>query len=207
VIEAEQPHPHLERPLWQYWLGRGTARLLGFDFEGPLPVEPKMVILSGPHTSNWDFVHMVCAAFIYRAPMRVMVKDSLFRPPLGALVRAIGAFPIDRSSAHGVVDQMVRLFEEHERLLLVVPASGTRSRRDHWKSGFYWVAHRAKVPIALSYIDYDNKKAGFRGLMWTTGDVKADMDRIRAAYADIRGKHPQNRSEIRLRDEDRSERP
>ena len=202
MIGADQAHPHVRRPRWQHWLGRGSARLLGFEIVGPMPDEPKMVVLSGPHTSNWDFVHMVNASLVYRADIRVMAKESLFRFPLGPLVRAAGAMPIDRSSSHGVVDQMVALFERSERLLLVVPAAGTRRRRDHWKSGFYWVAHRAQVPIALSYIDYDNKRAGFRGVVRTTGDVSADMDRVRAMYADIRGKHPQNRSEIRLRDED-----
>ena len=109
--------------------------------------------------------------------------------------------PIDRSSRHGVVDQMVQQFAEHDRLLLVIPASGTRKRLDHWKSGFYWVAHKAKVPMALCYMDYAKKEAGFKDLIHTTGDVSADMDKVRAAYADVQPKYIANRSDIRLRDE------
>ncbi|MFT4623659.1 MAG: 1-acyl-sn-glycerol-3-phosphate acyltransferase [Myxococcota bacterium] len=202
MIVPADDHPHATRPRWHAWIGRFIARLLGWDFVEPFPTDKKMVVLSGPHTSNWDFLFMSCAALIYRAEIRAMAKASAFRFPMGPLVRSIGALPIDRSGAHGVVDQMVQLFNSSERLLLVIPASGTRSKRPYWRSGFYWVAHQAQVPLALSYLDYENKRAGILCTLRTTGDIHADMERIRQAYAHIRGKYPENRSEIRLKEED-----
>lgn len=196
---------HATRPLWQYRLGRFIAWLLGWTVTDTMPDEPQMVVISGPHTSNWDGIILLMAVLVYRCRVMAMGKDSLFELPLlGRFFRFMGGIPIDRHAPNGVVGQMVELFDTHERLILVVPASGTRSRRDHWKSGFYWVAHQAGVPIGLSYMDYENRIAGFRGVLHTTGDVKADMDRIRETYADIAGKHPANRSDIRLREEPRS---
>lgn len=202
MIEPPEEHPLVTRPRWQYRFGVWMARLLGWTFTDPLPDEPKMVVISGPHTSNWDGIVLWMAVLIYRVEVTAMAKDTLFKIPLaGWFFRRMGGLPIDRSKAMGVVDQMVALFSERDHLLLVVPAAGTRKKQDHWKSGFYWVAHKAQVPIGLSYMDYDNKRAGFFGTLRTTGDVTADMDRIREAYRDIRGKNPQDRSTIRLRDE------
>ncbi len=201
MIGPEQDHPNVSRPLWQYWFGRAIAGLLGWDFVGPMPPHRKMVVLSGPHTSNWDFVLMVCASFIYRVRILAMAKDSLFRFPMGPLMRALGCVPIDRTSPHGVVDQMVKLVNRSESILVIIPASGTRKRKDHWRSGFYWLARKANIPIAMSYTDYRTKTAGFKGALHTTDDIAADMDRIREVYSEVMPKFIENRSDIRLRDE------
>lgn len=205
MIDPSDSHPLVTRPRWQYRLGLGLAWLLGWTIDDPLPDESKMVVISGPHTSTWDGLILLMAVLVYRVHVTAMAKAEAFEWPLfGRFLRAMGGIPIDRSAPNGVVGQMVDLFAARESLFLVVPAAGTRSKRDHWKSGFYWVAHTAGVPIGLSYMDFDNKRAGFFGTLRTTGDVKADMDKIREGYKDIRGGVPANRSAIRLRDEDRA---
>jgi len=86
-----------------------------------------------------------------------------------------------------------------------VPPSGTRKKRDHWKSGFYWIAKSARVPIACAYLDFARKEGGVGLSFVPTGDVKADMDRIRKFYAGVQGKHPKLTTTIRLVEEDKEQ--
>ena len=164
--------------------------LLGWRFEGHVPDVPKMVLIVAPHTSNWDFIYTLCLAFIYRLDPVIMMKDAWFRWPLGPVFRWLGALPIDRSRANNVVAQSIDQFKRQDRLVLVVPPSGTRKRVLYWKTGFYRIAHGAGVPIALGFLDYRRRVGGFGPTVQTTGDIDADMTAIRAFYRDIAGKYP-----------------
>jgi 1-acyl-sn-glycerol-3-phosphate acyltransferase len=121
-------------------------------------------------------------------------------------MRRMGGVPVDRSKNNSLVDQIVTLFKTTERdILLVVPPSGTRSRREYWKSGFYHMALGANVPVVPGVLDYEGKRAGFGKGIHLTGDIVADMDVLRAFYADKRGRYPANETRIRLRGEDEAE--
>ncbi len=184
-------------------LGRAYLRLAGWELQGGPPAGlRKYVIIAAPHTSNWDGPAMLAMAAVLGIDVQWMGKDDLFKPPMGRVLKELGGIPIDRRKGAGVVEQMVRRFEEADELALLVPVSGTRSYADHWKSGFYHIAKEAKVPVCLSYLDFDHKKGGIGPCIELSGDMRADMDRIRAFYRDKRGLYPQNQSEIRLREED-----
>ena len=129
-------------------------------------------------------------------------KNTLFRPPFGWLMRLLGGIPIDRSSSHNMVEQLADVFAARERLALAMPPEGTRSRAPHWKSGFYYVATLARVPIALGYLDYARKEGGIGTPILPSGDLPADMERIRAFYAGRQGRHPQLQGPMRLPAED-----
>lgn len=130
-----------------------------------------------------------------------MGKDTLFKKPFGKIMRWLGGIPIDRSSEHGVVGQIVKQFNESRKLVVTIAPSGTRKKRDYWKSGFYWIAYTAKVPILCGYLDYSRKKACLGLSFLPTGDIKKDMDRIREFFVGIRGKNPELTTRIRLLDE------
>lgn len=186
------------------WLSTAALDLAGWRFEGELPREKKFVCIAYPHTSNWDGLLMVAFATRLGLKARWMIKDAWTRPPLGAALRELGAVGIDRSRANSVVAQMVAEFERHEEFVLGIPPEGTRSRAECWKSGFYHIALGAKVPVVPAYIDFGGKRAGMGPPLWMTGDVRADMDRIRAFYegVDVRAYAPENVGPIRLREED-----
>jgi 1-acyl-sn-glycerol-3-phosphate acyltransferase len=130
-----------------------------------------------------------------------MGKETVFKKPFGGIMRWLGGIAINRDSRHGVVDQVAKQLKESCKLVIVIAPSGTRKRGEYWKSGFYWIAHKAQVPILCGYLDYGHRKA-FLGLCFVpTGNVKEDMDRIRNFYKDIQGKNPAVASRIRLRDE------
>jgi 1-acyl-sn-glycerol-3-phosphate acyltransferase len=177
--------------------------LTGWEFEGPLPEEKKYVLLAAPHTSNWDGLLLLSLARSVHLDMRWMIKREWLRGPMGIVLRRMGAIGIDRSGAHHVVDNMVEDFQRYERLVVVIPPEGTRKRADHWKSGFYHIAMKADVPVVCGYMDYARKRAGLSEPIRLTGNVKADMDVIRAFYEKVRpqGHSPEDFGPIRLRDE------
>lgn len=160
-----------------------ALRLAGWKFETPLPVERKYVVLAVPHTSNWDGLLLLSLAQAIRLPMAWMIKAEWVRGPMGVLLRRLGAVAIDRDRAGDVVGQMIDELKRRDEMVLVIPPEGTRGRADHWKSGFYRIALGAGVPVVPGYLDFARKRAGFGAPIHLTGDVTADMDRIRAFYA------------------------
>lgn len=184
-----------------------SLRALGWEYDGLNELPNKFVGIAWPHSANMDGVLMVLLAEHIHLTMSWMVKDAVNKPVLGSIVRGVGGVFIDRSKANGVVEQMVEKFNERERLALMVPPEGTRSYRDRWKSGFYHIAVGAGVPIVPSYLDYSRKRGGFLDPIDVTGDVKKDMDAIRAAYAtvDAKGKFHKDVGPIILREEEEDE--
>lgn len=176
------------------WLALAFFKLAGWKTEGKRPDIPKYVIIAAPHTSNWDFVYTLSLAFILRITPRIMMKGEWFRGPLGPFLRWLGAFPVDRSVSHNVVAQSVKAFQTHDRMVMVVPPSGTRKQVTYWKTGFYYIAANAGVPIVLGYLDYRRKAGGVGPMFRTTGDIHADMAVIRDFYADVTGKNPKKAS-------------
>lgn len=183
-------------------IGKAFLRVAGWKVEGERPPVDRYVIIAAPHTSNWDMPFMLAFAFIYDIPVKWMGKHTLFEGPKGAFFRRLGGMPIIRHRPGGVVGQMVEAFQENEELVLMVPAEGTRSHVDYWKSGFYHIARGAGVPVVLSYLDFGKKVGGIGPALEMTGDIAADMDRIRAFYAGKQGLKPENVGVIRLREED-----
>ena len=187
--------------LVRYWIGRLWMGLFRWKVAGEIPAGGKFVLIAAPHTSNWDLPFMLAAACILRIKVSWMGKDTLFRKPFGGFMRWLGGIAINRAKNHGVVDQVAEQFGQPDPLVVAVPVSGTRKKTDYWKSGFYWIAHTAQVPIVCGYLDYHRKAAGLGLSFVPTGDVKADMDRIREFYEGIQGKYPALTATIRLRDE------
>ena len=136
-------------------------------------------------------------------PISWMVKDDWGKGPVGAIIRQLGGVPIDRSAPHGMVGQMIDEMKRREELYLVIPPEGTRKRTEYWKSGFYRIAVGADVPVVPGFLDYASKTGGFGDPIYMTGDVAADMDKIRAVYTAVAAtpRYPDKFGPIRLREE------
>lgn len=184
------------------WIGQTYLKLNGWRLEGAKPQYDQCVVIACPHTSNWDLPYMLAAAWVYDVRLRWLGKKEIFKPPFAGLMKAMGGLPVDRSKHNNLVDQIVEMLKTAEgELMIVVPPSGTRTRREYWKSGFYHMAHGAGVPVVPGFLDYEGKRAGFGEPIFLTGDMRADMDRLRAFYADKRGRFPENETTVRLRGE------
>lgn len=181
-----------------HWLGVACARAWGWNVVGELPATARMVIIGAPHTSNWDFVHMLMAVFAFRLRVCWLGKHTLFVWPLGPLLRALGGIAVDRGAHGDSVRQLAEQFETASGLALVIAPEGTRSRTPFWRSGFYAIAERAHVPIVCGYIDYARREIGMGYSFVPSGDRDGDMARCRAFYSEKRGRYPAFASDVRL---------
>lgn len=182
-------------------IARALFRLSGWRKVGTLPSTG--IFVGAPHTSNWDFVLTLMVLWADGIPPRVLVKQELFRGPLGWALTAVGAIPTGRSGGGRLVDRLVAEAAESDAFVLVVAAEGTRARTEYWRSGFYRIAQATGLPLTLGFIDGPSRTAGIGETFAVTGDVPADMDRIRAFYADKQGIRPERAGVPRLREEDR----
>ncbi|MEE6281590.1 1-acyl-sn-glycerol-3-phosphate acyltransferase [Georgenia sunbinii] len=158
------------------------------------------ILLGAPHTSNWDFVLMLALAWHWGIPVRYLGKASLFTRPFGRLMRALGGIPVQRDDPSRLVPELVAELRGRQAYLVITP-EGTRGPAPYWKSGFYRIAREAGLPVTLGYVDRRVMTAGLGPTLTLTGDVTADMDRVRAFYAGkvgVKGARPVPR----LRSED-----
>ena len=172
-------------------LSAALLRATGWTLQGHLPADqPKCVLIAAPHTSNWDLPYTLMVAFALRIDIHWMGKRSLFRWPFGALMHWLGGIAVDRSKSSKLVATSAQALREADgRIALVVPPEGTRSKTRQWKTGFYWIAHEAGVPIVLAYMDYPRKLSGLGPVFYPSGDIDTDMLAIKAYYAQYKGKH------------------
>ena len=165
-------------------------RTTGWTIEGALPAHAaKCVLIAAPHTSNWDLPYTLMVAFALRLNIYWMGKHSLFRPPFGALMRWLGGIAVDRARSTNLVTASAQAIQAADGpLQLVVPPEGTRGRTRHWKTGFYFIALEAQVPIVMAYMDYERKLSGLGPVFTPSGDVERDMAEIKRFYAPFKGK-------------------
>ncbi len=180
-------------------LANAILRVLGWRVQVTWPSTNKYVLIGAPHTSNLDFVYMLLFKFAIGLDPHWVGKDSMFRWPLGGLWNKIGGIPVNRRSRNNFVDQMVEAFRQRDEMILVISPEGTRSKVGYWKSGFYYIALGAGVPIMLGFLDFGRKMGGIGPAIMPTGDIQADFTFIRNFYAGMKGRHPQRQGEIMLR--------
>jgi 1-acyl-sn-glycerol-3-phosphate acyltransferase len=166
-------------------------KLAGWKVQGSLPPNgQKSVLIAAPHTSNWDLPYTLMTAFILGLNVYWMGKAQIFKPPFRNVMMWLGGIPVDRDKANNLVAASIEAINAADGpLQLIVPPEGTRSNTRFWKTGFYYIAVGAKVPIVMAYMDYAKKQSGLGPVFLPTGDVEADMAAIKAFYAPIKGKH------------------
>ncbi len=180
--------PHYPARAWRK-LFRAAVHASGWRLEGELPDVPKLVLTVAPHSSWWDGVWGLLFKVALGADIAFMAKRELFRGPLGWLLRKLGGVPVVRGAGCDVVGQMVARFRARERLWLGIEPEGTRKAVQKWKSGFWYIARQAGVPILPAYFDYPRKVIGVGPLFRPGDDRDADIAALRAFYAPFRGKH------------------
>mgnify|MGYP002712447104 FL=1 len=178
-------------------LAEKALKLMGWETDNHWPENlSQCVMIAAPHTSNWDALYARLALKVLGVNVRLTIKDSYMQFPLGPFVRAMGGIGIDRRPKQAgeprpsMVQVMTDLFKQHPELVMLVTPEGTRARQEQWKTGFYYVAVNAGVPIALAYMDYEQKKAGVGKIIHPTGDFEEDMAEIMDFYAGIQAKFP-----------------
>jgi len=166
-------------------------KLAGWKVLGALPADAqRSVFIAAPHTSNWDLPYTLMVAFVLRLNIYWMGKSSIFSFPFGPLMRWLGGISVDRAKSNNLVAASAEAIKQAQGALqLIVPPEGTRSKTRYWKTGFYHIAVVAQVPIVMAYMDYERKVSGLGPMFVPTGDLEADMLRIKAFYAPFKGKN------------------
>jgi 1-acyl-sn-glycerol-3-phosphate acyltransferase len=168
-------------------------KLSGWQLDGALPAHAsKCVLIAAPHTSNWDLLYTLVVAFALRLNIYWMGKAQLFRTPFGPVMRWLGGIAVRREQSNNLVATSAQAIQAADGpVQLVVPPEGTRGKVRVWKTGFYYIALSAQVPIVLAYVDYGTKRAGLGPVFQPTGDMEKDMATIKAFYAPMKGKNAQ----------------
>jgi 1-acyl-sn-glycerol-3-phosphate acyltransferase len=177
--------------------------IFGWRRAGRVPDYPKVVMIAAPHTSNWDFPVGLAIILAFKVKMNWLGKEPIFRWPFGTFIKWLGGIPVNRSKSGDVVSQTIQTIKEHKRIVMVVAPEGTRKRANHWKTGFYYIAMGANVPIVMGFIDYVRKEGGFGPTLMPTGNIEADMEKIRAFYENITAKMPDKSTPAMISPRDR----
>jgi hypothetical protein len=186
---------------FEVWLAKRWLKMTGWSSESAPPPVPKAVVVSYPHTTNWDLAYALAVSRVHGIRVRWIGKHTLFRFPIGGLMRWLGGVPVDRSRNNNLVAAAAEMLRQSDNLYLLIPPEGTRSKSTHWRTGFYHIAREAGVPILLGYLDYPNKKGGFGEVFSPSGDLRADMEHFRQYYSDKHGLYLEKEGPIALKDE------
>ncbi len=173
-------------------LARFIFWITGWKIAGAFPAElKKYVVAVGPHTSNWDFpIGLLARSILRMKNTKYLGKSSLFKPPFGWLFRALGGYPVDRSSSHDMVEQVANIIKSKERFILAIAPEGTRKKVEKLRTGFYYIAKAAGVPIIPVGFDFQRKVVLIGTPLWPS-DFETDLATLMAFYRALKGKNPE----------------
>ena len=167
-------------------------KLFGWKVMINLPPDgKKFVVMMAPHTSNWDFLIGYLGYMSIGVDSKYLIKKEAFVFPLGKILLAVGAIPVDRKASTNIVMQVGEMFKKYDSLYITITPEGTRSLNLNWKRGFYYIAEHAQVPLAYGFLDYKRKIGGIGGWLTPSGDYDADLKKIQAFYSEKGAKYPE----------------
>ncbi len=172
-------------------LSKYILKLWGWKLAGNFPAEKKFLIIAAPHTSNWDYVVGQLFYLSSGIDAKILIKKELFYFPLGCLLRALGGIPVDRQGKTDIVEDMIRQFEINDSFILTITPEGTRKKVSEWKTGFHRIAMGANVPVLPGFFDYKKKLVGTGSLFYLSGNLDADMLKIKRFYRNINPRYPE----------------
>jgi 1-acyl-sn-glycerol-3-phosphate acyltransferase len=193
------PRPPLRRSLVRR-LATLALRTLGWRIEGDVPLARKFVLVCAPHTSRWDLSLTLLTGMAIGVRIHWLGKHTLFWGPNGWFLTWLGGVPVDRSGGKEAVPQIARRFAERDDLVLAISPEGAKRRKDYWRSGFWYVALAAGVPLVVASLDWSTRVCRV-GPVLVPGEIATDMERIREALAHVVPRHPERFGPIRLRAE------
>lgn len=176
------------------WLGRSLLRLSGWKVTGELPDAPKFIAAAAPHTSNWDWVFAMYTLLALGIRINYMIKHTTFWWPLSIVLKATGAFAVDRSSPSGLIDSVRQQVLSADKVVFVITPEGTRKRVDQWKTGFLRLSYATGLPLLMVSWDYPSKTVQLGPEMPLTGDIDKDLEAVREHFRQFTGGRPEYQS-------------
>lgn len=192
--------PYAFKRTFMQTLWYALFRLIGWKATYYDPGTNKYICVVWPHTSNLDFFIGFIFSRAYPLPNpNFFAKDSLFKGTFGPIWRWLGGIPVVRDRSTNFVDQVAAEFQRRDKIMIAITPEGTRKHTEYWRSGFYYIALAAKTPLVLGSMDYSKRLITYGKTLMPTGDLDADLERIREFYAGVMGRHPERQGEIRMK--------
>jgi 1-acyl-sn-glycerol-3-phosphate acyltransferase len=176
------------------WLGLTALRLAGWRVTGNLPDREKLLVIAAPHTSNWDWVIALLALWAMGLRMNYLIKDTALWWPASILILGTGGIPVNRAEPAGMADSLAQRIRDADRIIMVITPEGTRSRVEHWKTGFLRIAAVSNLPVVQVSWDYPSRTVHLGPEAKLTGDTATDIAAIRQYYRQFTGGNPENQS-------------
>lgn len=176
-----------------HFIAKLIYKIIGWEVLGEYPYHvKKKIIIAAPHTSNWDFPIGVLARAIFKDKIKFVGKKSLFKPPLGWLMTLLGGVPVDRNKSTNFVRAIVEEYNQRDRFTVVIAPEGHRRRVNSFKSGFYFIALQANIPIVPIVFDWEFKKIRVLDIFIPQGDSKEDIKKVENLFRGVKGKVTSN---------------
>ena len=167
-------------------------KVTGWRVTGEVPDHKRFICVTGPHTSNWDFVYGLCAAVAMNLDIHWLGKDTLFKQPLKRIMLWLGGIPIDRANPKGVAEDVAGKIRQADDMALIITPEGTRSKVGKWKTGFLRIAAMSDSVLVITTVDYANKVVGLGEVLRPGDDMAADIEFIQSRFAQVTPKNPHN---------------
>ena len=166
--------------------------ILGWKLEGKIdPSIKKCVLIVAPHTSWFDFLIGVLVRRIIGLQMDFVGKKELFKFPFGWYFKWMGGTSLDRTPNQNKVEAIAGIFKTKEVFRLALSPEGTRKKVKIWKTGFYYIAKEAEVPMIMVSFDYKRKEVKFSDPFYASNDKEKDFFKIHEFYQGVQGKNPE----------------
>ncbi|MBT3177946.1 MAG: acyltransferase [Desulfobacula sp.] len=173
--------------MWRQKIFQCILNMIGWRISGTPPNEKKYIIIVAPHTSNVDFILGIVAKFAIGLKVKYLGKEILFQAPWGWIFYQLGGYPVKRGKHYNQVDYIVKIINKESQFILGIAPEGTRSNTGQWKTGFYWIAKLAKIPIAMVSFDYAKKNITFSTPFYPTANMEEDISRMKSFYRNVKG--------------------
>ena len=178
--------------VWQEMnIHQKILKLFGWQIEGEMPPIRKSVVAMAPHTSYWDAIVGKLVLRSYGVPHRLLAKKELFFFPMNIVMRCLGAVPIRGIKGKNSIVYVAKMLREADSLHVVICPEGGFKPTEDWHKGFYVMAQRAEVPVTVAFIDYKERKAGIKTIIYDLDDFDTVIETMAECYKGVTARHPE----------------
>ena len=179
-------HPILLQKIAKFFL-----TITGWKFKGDIPRSDRIILVAGPHTSNWDF--LLALAFIFGLNLNVfwIGKHTLFKNGFSKIMRKLGGIPVDRASPELLMNEVSHIVKRQQGVIIAISPEGTRKKVERLKSGFLRIAKTTNSQILLAGIDFESKLIHLGKLFQPSGNTESDLLYVHNYFRQFNGKRPE----------------
>ena len=183
-------HLRARRPRLVIWLGKFLMKISGWKTNGKLPEDQRVVLVAGPHTSNWDFVLAMSLILSLDVNLHWVGKQSIFKKGFRRVLRKMGGIPVNRANPEALKNEIHNVTEKFKGFIIVISPEGTRKKVERLKSGFLRIANETNSKIMTAGVDFSKKTIELGDFFSPSGDVEKDLKFVKEYFANFTGKHP-----------------